>query len=413
MPENQYYIDKCKELIEVKLGWGNSADWQSQDFENLSDQIFIETKTIISASTLKRIWGKVQYKSKPNLGTLDTLARFISHQNWRDFVKSCSKEAISDSPSVSLKSTVTKSASKYYRLLLILVLTVFLVGFFLQMKTSNPLQFNNLKFESRTVTVGVPNTVIFNYDASKSNADSVFIQQNWDETRRVRVDKFHHEHASVYYLPGYYRAKLVLNDSIVKEHDVFIESEDWLGVLSRDSIPFYFPKEIYNHGDWYGISQKELNQDLNDYNIEIPSFILTHVNQSLIVDSRSFSLSLNVQNTFEHPASPCRRTDLILLGTVGAIIIPLSKPGCVGETKLRIGDLFMDGKYHDMSAFGVDYSSPVKLECSADSGIIEIKLNNEIAYEGRSYKGIGNIVGVRIKFQGAGRFDSFKLTKTS
>ncbi len=408
MTENQYYIDKCKLLIEEKLGWGNNSNWQSKDFENLSEQIFVETNTIISASTLKRIWGKVQYKSKPNISTLDALTRFIGYSNWRDFVKSCPRI---DNPDTHI--SLPKKAIHYYRLFLIFGIVIFAISFILQMSSNKTLHFSNVKFESKPVTAGIPNTVIFKYDASQSNADSVFIQQNWDDSRRVRVEKFHHEHASVYYLPGYYRAKLVLNDSIVKEHDVFIESEDWMGVLLRDSVPFYFPEEIYQHDNWLGITPKDLNRDLSNYNQEIPSFILTHVNRELSVDSRSFSLSLNLQNTYDYHAAPCRQTELLLLGTEGAIIIPLSKPGCVGDIKLRTGEFFMDGRSHDLSAFGVDFSSPVAVECFAASGKIKIKLNKKLAYEGLFSKGIGNIIGVRIKFQGSGRLDSFKLATVS
>lgn len=48
MFKNQQLIDKCKELIENKLGWGNSSLWQSQDFENLSNLIFEQTNVMLS-----------------------------------------------------------------------------------------------------------------------------------------------------------------------------------------------------------------------------------------------------------------------------------------------------------------------------------------------------------------------------
>ncbi|MDM1296715.1 hypothetical protein HX021_20725 [Sphingobacterium sp. N143] len=410
MSENQSYIDHCKALIEEKLEWGNSAEWQSQDYDNLSEQILIETRTLISASTLKRIWGKVKYQSKPNITTLDTLSRFIGYQNWRDFVKSCREIAEPKDVVSSSIPVVKKSLFKILAVTLVLVSLFFLVGFLLQKKNASKLQIDNVKFNSKTVSVGVPNTVIFEYDAVQSNADSVFIQQNWDEKRRVKVNKFHHQHASVYYLPGYYRAKLVLNDSIVREHDIFIETEDWIGVLYKDSIPFYLPKDRYRHNSWYGISPQEIDRYL-PANGALPSFILTHVNRGLTVDSRFFLLSVNIQNTFAHPAAPCRYTDLTILGTEGAIIIPLSKAGCVGENKLRIGDQLINGKFHDLSAFGIDYATPVNVECDARSGKIKIKLNGKLAYEGKAYKGIGDIVGIRAKFQGAGRLDSFQLRK--
>ena len=35
----------------------------------------------------------------------------------------------------------------------------------------------------------LPNTVVFTYDVTAVTADSFFIQQSWDRTRRVRVDE--------------------------------------------------------------------------------------------------------------------------------------------------------------------------------------------------------------------------------
>ncbi|MFC0184062.1 hypothetical protein ACFFJX_16595 [Pseudarcicella hirudinis] len=87
--QNQLFpIEKCRELIERKLGWGNSDSWQNQDFEVLSEKIFEETKVSLSVSTLKRVWGKVRYESTPNLATLNVLAKYAGFENWRDFTAS-------------------------------------------------------------------------------------------------------------------------------------------------------------------------------------------------------------------------------------------------------------------------------------------------------------------------------------
>ncbi len=183
MTDNQQDIDRCKLLVEKQLGWGDSSNWQSQDFENLSEKIFLETNTIISSSTLKRIWGKVQYNSRPNISTLDTLSRFIGHSNWRDFVRSSLE---TDNPETF--TSFPKKSKNHYWLFLIVGLVFFAVGLIMQMGFNKALRFNNVQFYSKPVTDGLPNTVIFKYDASQSNADSVFIQQNWDDRRRTRVE---------------------------------------------------------------------------------------------------------------------------------------------------------------------------------------------------------------------------------
>ena len=88
----------------------------------------------------------------------------------------------------------------------------------------------------------MPNTVVFHYDISKVNFDSAFIQQDWDERRRVKISKENNYHTSIYYYPGYYTAKLVINDEVVKEHPLFISTEGWMAAYLKDlnqDIPVY------------------------------------------------------------------------------------------------------------------------------------------------------------------------------
>ena len=82
------FLQTCLARIEEKLGWGSSQLWVNQDFENLSEKIEEATGVQLSVTTLKRIWGKVKYKSKPTITTLNALAGFIGFQHWRAFKQS-------------------------------------------------------------------------------------------------------------------------------------------------------------------------------------------------------------------------------------------------------------------------------------------------------------------------------------
>ena len=46
--------------IEIKFGRGVSSEWKNRDFEDLNFEINKKTKTVISALTLKRIFGKIK-----------------------------------------------------------------------------------------------------------------------------------------------------------------------------------------------------------------------------------------------------------------------------------------------------------------------------------------------------------------
>lgn len=61
-------------------------------FEALSAVIEHQTGERISASTLKRLWGYVADRHAPREYTLDVLAKYIGHSNFREFCKKISDD---------------------------------------------------------------------------------------------------------------------------------------------------------------------------------------------------------------------------------------------------------------------------------------------------------------------------------
>ncbi|MEJ0056155.1 MAG: hypothetical protein WDN75_11100 [Bacteroidota bacterium] len=61
------YLDIYKKQKEDHLGWGSSSEWTHQDFDTLSEMIFEKTGVRLSASTLKRVWGKSKIWTPPLL----------------------------------------------------------------------------------------------------------------------------------------------------------------------------------------------------------------------------------------------------------------------------------------------------------------------------------------------------------
>ena len=72
----------------------------------------------------------------------------------------------------------------------------------------------------KVLNTGLPNSVIFDYDASKAPFDSVIIQQSWNTKLRTKVSRDQHQHTLIYYMPGFFQPKLVVGDQIVKEDDL-------------------------------------------------------------------------------------------------------------------------------------------------------------------------------------------------
>ena len=407
MADEVYYIAKCRELIEKKLAWGKSDIWQTQDFENLSEKIFEETKVMLSNSTLKRIWGKVRYESIPNMTTLNALAQFAGYENWRAFTAT-DFQSLNEKKDSTAKSTF-QLPFKIFLPVAGFVLIIALIAFGLVKKQSKPLNFKNVQFTSKPVTSGLPNTVIFQYDASNSNADSVFIQQSWDSKKRYKVDKQLHEYTSTYYYPGYYRAKLILNDSIVKERDVYIETDGWVGIIERNPIPIYLPKSLFKKQ--LGLTQGDLSKLKIDVQKEPPVFTLIKVSKDLNLMSDNFSLQVQLQNTYNESNAICQYTHVVIFGTKGIISIPLCKVGCVGEIGLMLGMNYINGKTNNLSSFGVDFSKDVKLTCETKNQFIKLSVNDKVAYTGDFKQNIGTLVGMQVEFNGVGTVKYFEVKK--
>lgn len=74
-------------LTQVEKHYGRRVA-TSTDFEALSVFIEHETGELLSASTLKRLWGYVSSRPSPRKDTLDILSRFIGHRDFRQFCDS-------------------------------------------------------------------------------------------------------------------------------------------------------------------------------------------------------------------------------------------------------------------------------------------------------------------------------------
>jgi hypothetical protein len=410
MDKEKNYLEICRQRIEEKVGWGPGNEWQNQDFEALSKRILKETKVSLSVSTLKRVWGKVRYEGNPTTATLNALAQFVGYEDWRAF-------ASNGHPTPS-NGTSTKVPGKFsFPKLLKPILAIALLGigvFLFSVMQSRPkrLEYGNITFNSQTTAKTVPNTVVFNYNAKDSNADSVFIQQSWDPNRRFRVDKNLTEYTSTYYMPGYYRAKLILDTTIVAEHDIFIGSNGWLATVDRDPIPVYADEQKILRDGVISLSDEFLAEQKIDLEKEKLWISYFRVVKDEVMSDEALQLDVTLMNTFGKGASVCRYSQVVLLGTAGYINIPLSIKGCVGELGMQAGK-YIDGKTNDLSAFGVDFSDWVTVQCVVKNKRISIRVNDAVAYEGDYQNSIGDIVGARIMFMGNGVVKSFSLKKIS
>ena len=56
-----------------------------KDFQYLSERIYSRLHVMVSATTLKRLWGYLADDVEPRRATLGILARFLGYRDWEDY----------------------------------------------------------------------------------------------------------------------------------------------------------------------------------------------------------------------------------------------------------------------------------------------------------------------------------------
>lgn len=408
-------LQQCKQLIEQKLDWGNSSGWQTADFENLQQRILDSIGVSLSVSTLMRIWGRVKYDHLPSTTTLNTLAQFAGSDNWRTFVKE-QNEKTATTVSATPAPIVTKPVNRtrmWSRIAaaIVVVTAIALIGLFAIRKPA-PMVTDTAAytFSSEPLSRSIPNSVVFTYDATASPTDSVYIQQSWDPMRRVWVDKNLHKHTSVYYEPGFYEAKLVINQQIVKEHRLIIPTNNWMSAIYSNALPVYLkPSQFIDNGALrVPISViKENNIALQPY---APTLKYYNVGNFDPVPVTDFTFSAQVKNEYADGSSACQFAYIGIITDAAPIIIQLAIKGCAAELTIRNIDSVVNGKNADLSGFGVDFSDWATFSCYTTDSSIVYAVNGKTAYTFPKPSHPVNIVGIGFGFPGTGAVKNIQLS---
>lgn len=411
MQEEAPYINSWCKAVERSLDWGENSSWSDHDFEKLGELIFQKTGTLLSITTLKRIWGRVKYNSSPTIATLNTMARFAGSEDWRTYKKNITTDQKCNSLSVPKVGVRQK---KYVLAILAAALVIVVLGA-LAAWNANPKKVikpnlnGPVKFSSRKVTDGLPNSVVFDYDASALNIDSVTLQQSWDPTRVERIPTSGRQHTSIYYYPGYFTAKLIANGQVKKENAVFIKTHGWTAIIRRNNNPIYLAdKDIHQPGGM-GLDSKTLALKLSSpvFNGQWLSFY--NVREFDGLEGGNFTFETTLRNTSGVNESSCRKMILYILGKQNAIIIPLADKGCISDLNIYTSSDWVSGKDNDLSAFGCDFSSFQKLKCEVKDMKLSVYLNNNLIFTKPITQTITQIAGICIAFEGSGEIKDVKL----
>lgn len=385
------------ELIR-KVDWGSVEGWHSSMFSELSDLVFDKTGIRLSAATLKRFFGIIKYEGVPSITTLDALSQYVDFENWREYKLS----------STNVFSNLKEGFSHkiIYGILGFFAALVFVI----MIANRNPevpiVSAEGVTFSSKNVTNSYPNSVVFDFDLKSITSENIQIQQYWDPTKTIDIQQDQNQATGIYYYPGYFKAKLLVDKQIIKQHDLFLRSNGWIGTIEYAPIPKYYKPT----SDQSAILQfpSELEEEV--MTSEKPLTTSYHyINDLGNISGDNFVLNAQLHSTYTEKWAICQSSQIYIIGTDGAMIIPFSKLGCSSDNNLMLNDIYKSGKENDLSVFGVDLSVSTQIQLVNEDQTLSIFIEGKKVHSQSYLETMGKFVGLRFKFEGIGEVEHFEL----
>lgn len=412
---DQDFLEICKQQIEEKYHLGNGDQRLKQrDFEYLIDLIEEKSGISLSISTLKRLWRETGNQN-PHPSTFDALVSILGYKDWLQFkVDNAPAPAKSESakPSENKKESTSRIPKIKPALVAVggLAVLAILIISFTSRSIITSADAEDVSFSvSNTVETGVPTTVIFNYDLKDIDADTFYIQQDWDPNNRKQIDPDSKFFTSVYFYPGFHRARIIADETVLKTEEVFIRTDGWLAAaVHRDDEehPVYLANDI-SDDTVLSISEESLiGNGIDPDRFGGSGFF--NIGDFGELDGHNFIAETRFKN---RPLSnvPCPFVQFTIHTEANIYFTQFSSMGCVGELELMIGEKFYSGNDSDLSAFGTDVTEWQELTLTVENKIARVFLNGESIFETQFEDDFGKVVGVDYRFSGMGDLDYLRF----
>lgn len=364
-------------------GFADPASMTQRDFDHISEQLRQRSGILISGTTIRRL-ANGEFSRMPQIATLNAMASYFGYTSWQDYKsdKIRTERAPAPEPAPVKESAKKVNAIATLQYLSIPAILILLAGlyFFGASKAVDDAGKATFSFRKNTSN-DIPNSVVFSYNIDSVKADSFFIQQSWDINRRVRIYKNNYTLTDIYYEPGYHIAKLIANDSAIRELDISIPTDRWF-FYAIDNVPKYTPEYIrtdrFIDGGALGLrieqlleSKIDVTKDKRYHYVWFPSRI--------DIPSDNFRFKTRVRMKEVRPTT-CPYIELELFCQRSFMIMRSTTKGCAHEAFMTFGEQVFRGQNTDLLPISYDVTEWTDIEIEVNRKIVTIKINDQEVY---------------------------------
>lgn len=387
-------------------GYSDPARMTQRDYDYIGEQLQQKSGILISGTTVKRLaFG--EFTRLPQIATLNAIANYHDYKTWQDFKAAKMEE---EPGKVSSQQPFAKKFNLKY---LAIPAVILLLGSLYFFRTPKGMVRNAEKasFSFRKNTSNdIPNSVVFNYNIDGVEADSFFIQQSWDENRRIKIYKNSYTVTDIYYEPGYHIAKLIANDSVIRTVDVSIPTDRWF-FYAIDNIANYTSQYIKAdstaRNGTLGLNVAQLQEN----NIEISKdkrYHYVYFPTQLNIPGDNFHYKTRVR-MHEVRNSFCPYIEIELYCQRAFISMRSTTKGCAHEAFITFGEQTKKGSDTDLSPISFDVTEWTDIEITVKNKVAVVKINDKEAFSTRFTADTKNLAGLGFISNGLCEVDRVEL----
>ena len=418
--ESFHYLEVCCRYVGEKYGKPEITSWTNGDYVRLSGILSRQTDIQISASTLKRIFGKLKTPDRyyPQRATRDALARYAGFSGWDNLVQQHPRvqrpeKTESTSTASNVEEQVVKSAAKPNGqfpgkwVLPISVLLIVLLGAIvwslLKKRQPAPVTTVSAELICNNPEGENPHSAVFKIELPKdfSGDDSRF-SINFGDGRPERniypgVLLTHY-----YEVPGRFYPILKYEGRSVDTVAIYLKTNGWTATanMENDTVRVYpVNQELMKGGQLY-VTPRELFHAGVDTN---RTFFVDFVNtKPLSINGDNFELSSTIQTSVSRPGVRCSQVSITLFGEKSNHSVMVIRPGCVSWAYLRFSEIHKDGERDDLRSLGADLSNGGTIKLQVINKAAKLMINEEEVYKTSYEFPLKKIYGIEISFAGIG-----------
>ncbi len=267
--------------------------------------------------------------------------------------------------------------------------------------------YRDIVFITKENSLEIPAEITFHFILDGIQSENIYVKRSAKDDAGIKVDGTQKTITTTYNYPGYFKARLLVDNKTVKTSDVFIKTDGWLATIPNTYGYSYLKKETIVSNNSISIPRSFVKRK----NVEKVTF--HYFDQINPMSGLDFALEADLQTIKEAGNYTCDKVNIEIVGSNSSTIIPISLSACsIQEPIIIAGHEYFKTDTRGKFLVANSNSDWQQFKLKVHGGIAQISINSKEELRLLVKSSMGQITGLRFHFEGNGSIKNIKLTDT-